>query len=281
MGWVSAGAARGLDGDEPLALEALAAAGVAVDVVDWDDAWVEWGLYDRLVLRSTWDYAERIEAFLGWLDAVDAVTDLRNPRSMVVWSLDKHYLLDLEQSGVPVVPTTAVKPGEALAFPTGSVVVKPAVGAGGRDTAVYASEEHDLARAHVGELHTAGRTALLQPALASVAAEGEWALIYLGGVYSHAVNKRVRLPRAGRVDGLFAAQENAPHTADAQQLTVAEAAMEYATGRFGVPTYARVDLVRGEDGQPRVLELELVEPTLFLKYADREAAARLARVITQ
>jgi hypothetical protein len=157
------------------------------------------------------------------------------------------------------------------------MVVKPAVGAGGRDAASYASHEHDLARTHVRQLHALGRTALLQPQLALVAADGEWALIYLGGSYSHAVNKRGRLPHAGRVEALFAAQENASHTPGTDQLAVAEAAVGYATARFGVPTYARVDLVRGDDGQPCVLELELVEPTLFLKYADREAAARLAR----
>src|SRR4051812_11150778 len=98
--------------------------------------------------------------------------------------------------------------------------------------------------------------------------------------HSHAVSKRVRLPHAGRVEGLFAVQENVSHTPGADQLAAAEAAVGHATGRFGVPTYARVDLVRGDDGQPCVLELELVEPTLFLKYADREPAAHLAHVLT-
>jgi glutathione synthase/RimK-type ligase-like ATP-grasp enzyme len=253
---------------------------VAVDVVDWDDGGINWARYDRVVLRSAWDYAERLEEFLAWVDAVAAVTDLRNPAPMIRWSTDKHYLLELADAGVPIAPTVAVEPGEEPAFPPGDVVVKPAVGAGSRDAASYGPGDLDAAREHVRRLHGQGRSVLVQPQLASVALDGEWPLVFLGGAYSHAASKRVRLPRAGAVDGLFAAERSVPHTADAGQLAVAAAAIEHVTGRFGVPTYARVDLVRDDEGRACVLELELAEPSLFLPQADAGAPARLAAALT-
>lgn len=275
LGWVTTRAARGLDEDEPLALRALSSSGVEVAVVDWDDPQVDWARYDRVVLRSAWDYAEQLTRFLAWVDAVNEVTDLRNPPATVRWSVDKHYLLELEAAGVPIVPTNVVEPGEEPVFPTGDIVVKPAVGAGSRDAASYGAADLDLARAHVRRLQDQDRSVLVQPQLASVAIDGEWPMIYLGGVYSHAASKRVALPRGGQIEGLFAAEANSFHTADADQLAVANAAMEHVTARLGVPTYARVDVVRNDDGQPCVLELELVEPSLFLPQADPGALARL------
>lgn len=275
LGWVTTRAARGLDEDEPLALRALSSAGVEVAVVDWDDPEVDWARYDRVVLRSAWDYAEQSTRFLAWIDAVDEVTDLRNPPSMVRWSIDKHYLLELEAAGVPIVSTNVVEPGEEPVFPAGDIVVKPAVGAGSRDAASYGAADLDLARAHVRRLQDQDRSVLVQPQLASVAIDGEWPMVYLGGVYSHAASKRVALPRGGHVEGLFAAEANTTHTAGADQLAVADAAIGHVTSRFGVPTYARVDVVRDDGGQPCVLEVELVEPSLFLPQADPGASARL------
>jgi glutathione synthase/RimK-type ligase-like ATP-grasp enzyme len=259
----------------------LARLGVQVDLLDWDDSTVDWAGYDRVVLRSAWDYAERLDEFLGWVEAVDAVTDLRNPRPMLGWSVDKHYLLDLAAAGVAIVPTTAVEVGDEPAVPDGALVVKPAVGAGSRDVASYAPGDVGLVRAHVRRLHDQGRAVLVQPRLASVAELGEWPMVYFGGEYSHAASKRVRVPHGGgSVEGLFAAEENAPYVPDPDQRAVADAAIEHVNERFGVPTYARVDLVRDDDGRPCVLELELVEPSLFLLQADGGASERLAHALT-
>lgn len=280
LAWVTAAAARGWDDDEPLALPALAAAGAHVEVVDWDDPGVDWAGYDRVVLRSAWDYAERSAEFLAWVDAVVAVTDLRNPAPVVRWSSDKHYLVDLARAGVPTVPTVVVEPGEAPRFPDGDLVVKPAVGAGGRDAASYGPGDLDLAAAHVQRLHDEQRAVLVQPQLASVAADGEWPFVFFDGAFSHAASKHVELPRARSAGLLFAPERNLPHTPDGDQLEVARAALAVATERFGAPSYARVDLVRGDDGRPCVLELELVEPSLFLPQADAGAPARLAAALT-
>jgi glutathione synthase/RimK-type ligase-like ATP-grasp enzyme len=279
LAWVSAREALGRDEDEAFALPALRQAGVEVEVVVWDDPAVRWESYDRVVLRSTWDYPQHLARFLPWLEAVARVTDLRNPVPMLRWSLDKHYLTELDNAGVPVTPTTFVEPGEDPVFPAEDFVVKPAIGAGSRDAASYGRGEHDVALAHVRRLHDAGASVLVQPLLKSVAVDGEWPLVFLGGRYSHAANKRVELPRAGTVDDLFAAETNVPYVADADQIAVAERALDVVTRRYGVPLYARVDLVRDDNGRPCVLELELIEPSLFLQQAPPEAVARLVAAL--
>lgn len=279
LAWVTTRPARGGDDDELLALAALDRVGVAVDVVDWDDTQVDWASYDRVVLRSTWDYVQRLPEFLRWLDEVDAVSRLVNPLAMVRWNLDKRYLADLAEAGVPTTPTAFVAPGEAASWPDGRCVVKPAVGAGSRDAAAYGPDQRATAEAHVARLHGAGQVVLVQPFVASVATDGEWALVFLDGVLSHAAGKRVALPRAGEVNDLHAAETVTAHVASAGQAEVARAAVDVVASRFSVPAYARVDLVRDDAGGHRVLEVELVEPSLFLPYAGPGAADRLAAAL--
>lgn len=279
LAWVTTRDARGLDEDEPLALSALAETGTRVEVVDWHDRDVDWSGFDRVVLRSVWDYPERLPEFLTWLDEVDAVSEVVNPPAMVRWNLDKRYLAELDAAGIPVTATAFVPPGRTAPFPAGDFVVKPAVGAGSRDAASYGPDQHDLAAAHVARLHVAGTTVLVQPFVASVATEGEWPLIFFGGRFSHAASKRVALPRAGVIDGLFAAETVAEHVATDAQVDVARAAVELIAQRFSPPSYARVDLVRGDDGAFRVLEVELIEPSLFLAQAGPDGAARMAAAL--
>lgn len=280
LAWVTTAAARGYDDDEPLGLAALAAAGVEVDVVDWHDEAVDWASYDRAVLRSTWDYVERLPEFVSWLEAVEGRTRLVNPLPMVRWSLDKHYLAELGAAGVPVPRTTYVEPGEDPVVPVGEVIVKPAVGAGSRDVSTYGDEQADLALEHVERLLDAGRSVLVQPLLPSVATEGEWPLLFFAGEYSHAASKRVSVPRASTTTRLFLEETLDLHVADEDQVAVAQAAVDLVAERFGTPAYARVDLVHGEDGRPCVLEVELVEPSLFLAQGGPAAAERLARALT-
>jgi glutathione synthase/RimK-type ligase-like ATP-grasp enzyme len=279
LAWITATPALGLDEDEPLALHALRQAGLEVDVVPWDAPDVQWTSYDRVVLRSTWDYPARLPQFLAWLEAVDQLTELRNPLPMLRWNLDKHYLADLADAGVPITPTTFVEPGQRVALPPGDLVVKPAVGAGSRGVRVYDTGQHDLAQAHIEQLHADGAGVLVQPLLASVSLHGEWPLIFLDGHYSHAASKRVTLPEPGTTEDLFAEETNAAHIADPEQVAVAQAAIDVVTERFGAPTYARVDLVRDDEGRYCVLELELIEPSLFLPQAEPEALDRLVKAL--
>jgi len=279
LAWVTTREARGQDEDEPLALAALERAGVSVEVLDWDDPDVDWSRFDRVVLRSAWDYPQRLSEFLAWLEKVAGVSDLVNPLDTVRWNLDKQYLAELADAGVPITPTVFLPPGTAARFPQGDFVVKPAVGAGSRDAASYGADQRETAVAHVDRLHTTGQTVLVQPFLTSVATEGEWPLMFFDGRYSHAASKRVALPRAGLVEELFAAETNAAHVATAAQIEVAQAAVDLVSSRLGTPTYARVDLVRGDTGQFCVLEVELIEPSLFLLYADSAAADRFVAAL--
>lgn len=279
LAWVSAREARGQDGDEALALAALGTAGAEVEVACWDDPQVDWSRFDRAVLRSTWDYHRHLTAFLDWLGAVDRVTELVNPLELVSWSLDKHYLADLGGAGVPITPTDFVAPGDVATFPEGDFVVKPAVGAGSQEAASYGRDQRGAALVHIARLHAAGKVALVQPHLASVATEGEWPMVFFDGEFSHSASKRVDLPRARTLRGLFAPETTVPHRAGAAQIDVARAAVDVVSERLGTPTYARVDLVRDDSGQFCVMEVELVEPSLVLPEGGPGAADRLAEAL--
>lgn len=285
---VTAAAARNLDEDLAPLEAALRAAGVAPSIVEWDDAAIDWSAFRLVVLRSTWDYSTRLAEFLRWVDRVAPLTTLVNPREVVRWNTDKHYLAHLAKAGVPVVPSTFVEPGEDasraldafLASAGDEFVVKPSVGAGSRDAQRYGRDERDAALAHAKRLLDAGRSVLLQPYLGRVDAHGETALIFFAGTFSHAIRKGPLLKRGeGPTRALFVAEHITPRTPSADEIAVAERTL--AAMPFGELLYARVDLIHDDGGAPRVLELELTEPSLFFEHApgaaDRFAAAILDR----
>lgn len=264
LAFVTAAAARGLDPDEPLLVEAMARRGIEVAVVVWDDPAVDWAGFSRVVLRSAWDYAERLDEFMSWARRVAAVTELWNPLELIAFSADKHYLEDLRRAGVAVSPTAFCEPGAGPHFPAGDAgfVVKPAVGAGSRDVGRFGPGELERATAHVARLHRRGVAALVQPFLPLVAELGEWPMVYVDGEFSHAANKRVDL--TDTVGDLFARELNTPAEATPAMRAVADRAIDHIVRTVGRPVYARIDLVLGLDGEPCVLEAELVEPSLFL-----------------
>lgn len=272
---VTARAARHLDEDLAPLLAALDEAGLEGAVADWDDPEVDWAAYRLAIVRSTWDYAERLAEFLAWTDRTAVVTTLVNPPTVIRWNTDKHYLAELTRAGVPTVPTRFVEPGQRAAeeldrFLRGEGaaewVVKPAVGAGSRDAARYARGEEGAAGAHVGRLLDAGRSVMLQPYLDQIDHHGETALMYLGGRFSHAIRKGPLLRRgSGPTGALFAEEHITPRTPAGAELQVGDRVL--AALPFAAPLYARVDLIRGADGEPRLLELELTEPSLFLTHA--------------
>ena len=269
-----------MDHDWLLLRAALSERGVAATAEVWSDPAVDWASFDLVVVRGTWDYFGRLDEFLAWIQRAGTASRLVNPAPVLRWNSDKRYLIDLGAASVPVVATTWALPGEAWCAPEGEFVVKPSVSAGGFETARYLPGEVDLARRHVDRLHQAGYVAMVQPYMASVDRDGETALIYLGGRFSHAIKKGALL-QAGRgvVDELWAGQRISPTEPSVAERAIAEAALAAAQQVTGTAvSYARVDLLPDAHG-PAVIELELIEPALFLDLA-AGAAERLAEVLT-
>jgi glutathione synthase/RimK-type ligase-like ATP-grasp enzyme len=253
-----------LDPDDAVLPGLLARHGVVAAPAVWDDPAVDWSGFDLIVLRSTWDYTKKPAAFLAWVDRLPRVL---NPAPVVRWNADKRYLLDLAAAGVPVIPTTVVGPRDAFVLPPGRFVVKPAVGAGSKDAAGYETRQAEQAAAHVRRLHRAGMTALVQPYLDQIDADGEADLVFVGGSYSHAVRKGAMLGHRPRVEGpLFFAEDIRPHVATPGERAVAEQALLAVPGGADRLLYARVDLLPTAGGGAVVNEVELIEPSLFLMH---------------
>ncbi|MER6201843.1 hypothetical protein ABT234_31295 [Streptomyces sp. NPDC001586] len=256
------------DPDLPLVLTALRAAGLSAEAVAWDADPKEWEGFDLAVIRSTWDYVGRLQEFLAWADATARVTRLWNPAPLVRWNSDKRYLRELAERGVPVVPTRFVEPGgpygeEDFDAPHG-VVVKPAVSAGARDTARYEPGRQADAMVHARMLLDQGRTAMVQPYLRRVE-EGERALVFFSGTFSHAIRKQPVLTEAGVTDNFRVPHPGAaPYEPSEAEISTARQALA-AVPPPGDLLFARVDLALDESGRPVVMELELIEPNLFLR----------------
>jgi hypothetical protein len=290
VAFVSARAARGLDEDLRPFEAALQAAGVRMEVVDWDDPTVQWESFDLALLRSTWDYTERLREFLVWVDATARRTTLLNPPSIVRWNTDKHYLRELARAAVPVVPSTFVEPGESAERALDSFlarhdcpefVVKPSVSANSRDTERHARTRIESAVAQARRLLDAERSVLLQPYLDSVDRDGETSLIYFAGKFSHAIRKAPVLLHgvAGSpAVGPLVQERITPRVPGVDELRVAEKV--FAALPFETPLYARIDLIRDAGGAPTLLELELTEPSLFLVHAPG-AAERFAAAVLE
>jgi glutathione synthase/RimK-type ligase-like ATP-grasp enzyme len=267
-----------VDPEPPQIAEALCALDFDAEVVVWH-AEVDWASFDLVVIRSTWDYFDRLDEFLAWADRVDSVSRLINSPRTIRWNSHKGYLAELGAAGIPVLPSLALAKGAAhpvermAATGWGDVVIKPAVDGGARQ-ALKTTSGSPEATDHVVRLVGAGDT-IVQPYAPSVEL-GETSLFFFGGAFSHAVRK---VPKAGdyRVQALHGGSEEV-HEPTAAELDVAGRAMALAPDEL---VYARVDLI-DVDGQPTLMELELIEPDLFLRMAagsvGRFAAAVAAQV---
>ncbi|MFD8077353.1 hypothetical protein ACFV3E_32435 [Streptomyces sp. NPDC059718] len=255
-----------VDRDLPVLRDAVAAAGAEAVIVHWDDPDVDWAGFDLVVIRSTWDYTVRTEEFLAWADRCGAATTLFNPPAVVRWNSDKRYLGELASLGVPAVATRYLPPGGGTGGLPGDrdFVVKPAAGAGARYAARYRPGQHEEARAHVARMHEEGFTAMVQPYMPRIDTTGERALVFLGGRFLHAIAKNAVLSPDTRYDQRKVAHPGVrPWIPTEAELAAAERALAAVPGTPEL-LYARVDLVDAEDGTPCVMELELIEPNLFL-----------------
>lgn len=272
--------------DDAQVERALRHRGVEASRESWDDA-ADWDAFDAVVIRSTWDYARRREEFLAWADSIGE--RLHNPPELVRWNSDKRYLADLSAAGIPAIETAFVAAGDPVPALAGEVVVKPSVSAGGRDTGRFGPVHHDQAIALIAAIHAGGRVAMVQPYEGSVDAAGETAVVFIGGEASHALRKGpvlrpdevapVREGDLGAAEVMYDPDLVVGTSAEADEVALAGRVVDHLRQRFAAtPLYARVDMVRGADGSPIVLELEAVEPHLYLLESDG-ALGRLAAAI--
>jgi hypothetical protein len=249
------------DDDEPL-LYALREKGLCVEPFVWDDPTVEWASVRLSVIRSPWDYHLRRDEFLAWADRASLLTDLWNRLHTVRWNSNKSYLRDLSSRGIPIIPTVWLSQGEEVDLPRvldergwTEVVVKPVV-----SLDAYGTMRVNPSNVGEGQSHLARflreRDMMVQPYMDSVEGYGERSLVYIDGALSHAVRRTPvlsgeKLP-AALVDATL------------EELRLADSVLRAADHET---LYARVDMVRDNDGTLRLMELELVEPSLFFMQA--------------
>lgn len=245
----------------------------------WDDLSVDWSSYVLVLVRSVWDYAVRRAQFLRWAAGCRRTA---NPEPVLAWNTDKRYLDDAAAADVPCIPTVFVQPGGLVDVPAswldGDVVVKPTVSASAADTGRYSAASAGW-EGPVERLHGQHRTVMIQPYLPGVETQGETALVYLGGRFSHAVRKAALLVEHGErapLVGDAAQSVISSTTATAPQLALTATALAVVPGGAEGLSYARVDVVPDHQGRPVLLELELTEPSLFLQQAPPVALDRFA-----
>ena len=280
IGLVTAAVSRELDEDLPLLGAALERAGTQFHFVDWHDASVDWSQYSSIVLRSPWDYHLRRDEFLTWLRAVAKVTNVHNSYEVVEWNSDKRYLAELSAAGIAVVPTVFVSGNDDLATRIADVagkdvVVKPSISAGSHDTMRYRDATRDAATIseHVSRIATNGATAMVQEYQSHIDVSGETGMVYFYGVFSHAFRKGAILQHDPDMsNGLYASEDIGPREPSPDELALGERVLKFVKQRFGtMPTYARVDVIPDHTGEPQLMELELVEPSFFLRVSEGAA----------
>jgi len=265
--------------DYDVSFAAMAARGWSVDTVAWRDATLDWNDFDAVYICTPWDYPQHQAQFLEVLHNIEKSTAvLVNPLPLVQWTLSKTYLRDLERRGAAIVPSlwfeefAAPQLADCFAtFGSDRLIIKPAIGANAQDTYLLQAPVAPALAARLQSVF-AGRPFFVQPFIETIRTEGEFSLFYFAGGYSHAI---LKTPKAGdfRVQeehggAIRSVQPCAGLLATGQQL------LSLVEPR---PVYARADFVRAADDRFLLMELEVIEPSLYLRMddgaADRFAAA--------
>lgn len=268
--------------DDELLRTALQRHGLSSVRVDWANPDIDWSRFRCAVFRSTWDYFERRQDFEAWLRHIRTRTRLCNEASLVEWNLDKHYLADLEARGIPIVPSKFIERGAATSLRElldesgcDEAILKPCVSGAARHTYRVNRDNAPQLEAVMQRL-LIDESLILQPFQASVMREGETSLMLFAGNFTHAVRK---IPKSGD----FRVQDDhggtvSPHRASDAEIDLARRAIAACPS---APAYGRVDLVRDDRGDFAVMELELIEPELWLRECAPAAtafAAEIARI---
>lgn len=264
-----------------LLIEPLAQLGWQANAVAWDVP-TDWDSYQAVIIRSPWDYQDRLAEFMAVLQQIEhSRALLLNPLSIVQWNHDKRYLQQLQQHGCVIVPTrfveqvTAADIAQAFVhFGSDRLILKPVISAAALNTHVLRQDDWQQSWPAIQPAFKQ-RMAMLQPFVDAVQSEGEYSLFYFGANYSHAIVKRPK-PGDFRVQEEYGSslQLIAP---DQALLRAAEQSLQ-ATQAITASSllFARVDLVRLADGTVAIMELELIEPSLYFNM-DASSAERFAK----
>lgn len=249
------------------------------EFVVWDDPTIDWSLFESLIVRSIWDYTEKYDAFSSWLKYIDGTCTIINDLELLRWNSDKRYLLELQLKGIPVIPTRIV-PGWSVAEFNATlqnddwkkVVLKSSVSADGInlfivDRGIPGNAEDALAQMkNVGSL-------LIQEFDEAIVNRGEYSVIYIDGEYTHTIHKTAAIGEF-RIQSRYGGKEAL--VPNRQEL------LELSQKVIGLltkhPMYARTDIIVSEEFGPRVIEVELIEPDLFLRF-NENALHKLAIAI--
>ena len=278
---VTTQAARGHDHDLDILTAALDAADQQWQIVNWDDASIDWSQFSIAVLRSTWDYYARLGEFTAWVDRISAQITLCNPAEIVRWNVDKRYLQEMSANSIPVMETTFVSQLNDITpeLIAQDVIIKPVVSAGSNNTARHRNDAI-AARAQLNHILASGGVAMVQPYSPTIDSVGETGLVYLGGKFSHAFGKDAVFGDAKQVhNGVHVQEVITARIAGANEHLLGDSIIKFLINKFGVtPLYARIDMVTNIDGVPEIMEVALTEPSLYL-HLDAGSPARAATAL--
>lgn len=259
------------DPDESLLMNAVRARGMDVRVSAWNDTRVDWGNAGLCVVRSTWDYHHHLTEFLEWCNSASSKSTVLNPSSVMCWNSHKRYMLELAETGIKIVPTeivhtetdlsSAAQRVTAAAVGWNRAVIKPAVSGGSHNTYIVSSANNidDVSKLCERILYSGDM--LIQPFVNSVETYGERSLVWINGELTHSIRKNPRF--ANDQEKVSQAMSVANDEAQFADTTIA-AASRCLKLEVSELLYARVDVARDEDGNLQLMELELIEPSLFL-----------------
>lgn len=269
IGLATCAALPQLDDDNQILLSLLQKrSGLKVQPLIWNDPGVDWSQIKLTMIRSTWDYYHHLNDYLVWTHTVEQHSKLMNSAAVVAWNCNKTYLKELAQRGVPIVETQWFSPGSSLSLDTlfhdtgwESCVIKPSVSASGSNT--FKVERHAWAEGQTQlDALLATHDMMIQPFIASIATEGELSFLFINNTFQHAVIKRPA-PKEFRVQEHFGGQ-TLPYTPTPNEIQIACQVIKATP--FDT-LYARVDMVYDDQNRLCLSELEIIEPSLFLKHS--------------
>ncbi|MDX1586820.1 MAG: hypothetical protein R3222_08750 [Balneolaceae bacterium] len=264
---------------DELLIEPLSKLGWTVEMVPWRDRDTDWDRYKAVIIRSPWDYQQDADLFMKVLKDIDrSSARLENPLKLVKWNIDKTYLKELQEKGVLIVPTiwgekiTEQELTEAFnTFNARELVIKPTVSANADNTFRLKKDSYLKATEEVKQIFSE-RPYLIQPFMNAIVNEGEFSLFYFGGEYSHTILKTPAM-------GDFRVQEEHGGilTSVEPETKLLQRAQQTMKNLKPQPLYARADYVRTGDDDFALMELELIEPSLYFNM-DPESPERFARI---